>query len=61
MEYKILETKGPGKKLDTMVNEAIQVGWRPQGGVVVTEGTLLRMWYAQAMVRPTNLIDPSQE
>lgn len=51
MEYMLLEAKGPCKRLDTLVNETIEQGWRPQGGVVVTEGTLLRMWYTQAMVR----------
>ena len=51
MEYKLLETKGPGKRLDTMVNEAIEQGWRPQGGVVVWVDDYTGTMYAQAMVK----------
>ena len=68
MEYAIAEQHGK-KELNELVKHSINLGWRPQGGIsVIVDGfrkedglQFQKYRYTQAMVRPTNLIDPSQE
>tara|TARA_B100001245_G_scaffold220976_1_gene191903 strand:- start:66 stop:245 length:180 start_codon:yes stop_codon:yes gene_type:complete len=50
MAYKIVEA-GTVEDLTKYVNEAIEKGWRLQGGVVITPNSEQVYWYAQAMVR----------
>ena len=52
MQYKICEGNGR-EQLEQQVNENIQKGWLPQGGISVVFVPGLRggWWYFQSMVR----------
>jgi hypothetical protein len=52
MEYQVVEAHGDVQKLQVAVNELIQDGWEPQGGVAVGYSPQsMTWWYYQAMVR----------
>ena len=53
MEYKIIRIKGSVEELESMVNEAIEAGWLPMGGVAVamSGGYGGGMYYLQSMTR----------
>jgi len=48
-EYKIVE-KMSGELLETAVNELIEEGWKPKGGLQIAKDEHLDRYY-QAMVR----------
>jgi hypothetical protein len=51
MEYKVIEARA-AQQLEQAVNEHIQEGWEPLGGVAVGFTDLANYWtYCQAMVR----------
>jgi hypothetical protein len=51
MEYKVIEAR-TGQQLEEAVNEHIQEGWEPRGGVALGFNSLGNYWtYCQAMVR----------
>ena len=52
MQYQICEASGR-ENLEKLVNENIQIGWQPLGGVSVDHqpGLFGNWWYFQAMVR----------
>jgi TRAP-type C4-dicarboxylate transport system permease small subunit len=53
MEYKIIRIEGSVEELESMVNEAIEAGWIPMGGVAVAMpgGPGGGMYYLQSMTR----------
>jgi len=55
MEYLIVEAKDKAINLQTAVNQYIQEGWTPIGGVAVEYSTHSRYWwYYQAMIRESD-------
>ena len=52
VEYQVIEAKGEAYKLANAVNEKIQEGWVPVGGIAVGfSATSGNWWFYQAMVR----------
>jgi hypothetical protein len=52
MEYKVIEVTDDAQTLQEAVNEHIQKGWEPQGGVAIYYSTNSNTWrYYQAIVR----------
>jgi hypothetical protein len=52
MEYKVVEAKDEASKLQEAVNEHIQEGWVPVGGVAVGYSPQsYNWWFYQAMIR----------
>jgi Domain of unknown function (DUF1737) len=50
MRYIILEA-GDVKELTRQVQELIDQGWEPQGGVSAASNQTMVWWYYQAMIR----------
>jgi Domain of unknown function (DUF1737) len=52
MEYKVIEAKDESTILQEAVNQHIQEGWAPIGGVaVVYSPDSLDWWFYQAMIK----------
>jgi hypothetical protein len=60
MVYKLIEAKGDAAKLQDAVNELIQDGWQPLGGIpVVFSPNTGTWWFYQAMVKNPRMALPS--
>jgi hypothetical protein len=53
MEYVLVEAES-AKDLTRKVQELIDAGWEPQGGVAVATHSVGSWWYFQAMVRTSD-------
>jgi hypothetical protein len=51
LEYNVIEAKGQAFHLTKAVNEQIQDGWEPVGGIAVACSPNGAWWYYQAMIR----------
>jgi hypothetical protein len=52
VEYEVIESKESAQNLQIDVNERIQEGWEPVGGVaVVYAPQSMTWWYYQAMIK----------
>jgi Domain of unknown function (DUF1737) len=52
MEYKVIEAKDEAIKLQEAVNQHIQEGWEPVGGVAVGYSPQsCNWWFYQAMIK----------
>jgi len=52
MQYMVIEAKDDAQELDEAVNQQIEEGWEPLGGVAVGYSTDSgNWWFYQAMVK----------
>jgi hypothetical protein len=52
VEYKVIEAKDEAVKLQEAVNQEIQEGWEPVGGIAVGYSpTSYSWWFYQAMIK----------
>ena len=62
MEYKVIEASGEAAKLEEEVNQHIQEGWAPVGGIaVVYSPNSGAWWFYQAMVIEPAALDRPRE
>ena len=62
MRYRVIEAKDV-EGLEQDVNEHIEDGWRPLGGVAVvnSQANTYAWWFYQAMIRPNDPDDPAKD